>query len=218
MIEILSKYKEAFLQGLGVTLHLCLIIWIVGILIGTLIGVFSARFRFVSIPARLVSFLLSGIPVLVFLFWLHYPFQALFNIVVDPFYTAAITFTFINTFAVSDIVRTAINDLPSQYTTAARVLGVKESKIVLKVQLPLILRQILPSLLILEVNMLHLTLFASLISVEEIFRVSQRINSMAYKPVEIYTALGLFFLMISLPINGFAFYLRKKFILDFSEK
>jgi ABC-type amino acid transport system permease subunit len=66
--------------------------------------------------------------------------------------------------------------------------------------------------------MLQLTLFASLISVEEIFRVAQRINATIYQPVEIYTALAIFFLIICLPLNGLAIYLKKKYTLNLSEK
>jgi ABC-type amino acid transport system permease subunit len=87
----------------------------------------------------------------------------------------------------------------------------------MNIQLPLIFRQVLPGLLLLQVMMLHTTLFASLISVEEIFRVAQRINAQIYRPVEIYTALGVFFLMVSLPINGFALWFKAKFTRDISE-
>ena len=66
--------------------------------------------------------------------------------------------------------------------------------------------------------MLHTTLFASLISVEEIFRVAQRINAQIYKPVEIYTALGIFFLAISLPLNGLALWLPERFTRNTSEQ
>jgi len=66
--------------------------------------------------------------------------------------------------------------------------------------------------------MLQATLFASLISVEEIFRVSQRINSTIYRPVEIYTALALFFLAVCLPINLAAAYLKKRYTRDLSER
>jgi ABC-type amino acid transport system permease subunit len=62
--------------------------------------------------------------------------------------------------------------------------------------------------------MLHTTLFASLISVEEIFRVAQRINAQIYRPVEIYTALGVFFLLVCLPVTGFAFWLKRKYTRD----
>lgn len=66
--------------------------------------------------------------------------------------------------------------------------------------------------------MLHTTLFASLISVEEIFRVAQRINAKIYKPVEIYTALGVFFLLVCLPLNGFALGLKKRYGRNLSER
>jgi ABC-type amino acid transport system permease subunit len=219
VFEIISKYKEGFADGLFVTLQLCLIIWSSGILIGGTIGLLGARFKIAAgVPTRVISFLLSGIPVLVFLFWLHYPLQSLLNLVVKPFYTAALTISFINIFAVADIVRNAINDLTLQYKEAAIVCGISERRTLLKIQLPIVFRNILPSVLLTQVNMLHLTLFASLISVEEIFRVSQQVNAQIYQPVEIYTALGIFFLIVCLPLNGFAYWLKVKFARDFSEK
>ncbi len=69
-----------------------------------------------------------------------------------------------------------------------------------------------------QVGMLQATLFASLISVNEIFRVAQQINSVIYKPVEIYTALGILFLAICLPMNGLALWLRQQFTRDYSEQ
>ena len=66
--------------------------------------------------------------------------------------------------------------------------------------------------------MLQATLFASLISVDEIFRVAQRINAVEYKPVEVYTALALFFLLVCLPLNGVALLLRHRFGHDLSER
>lgn len=218
VLDILIKYMPAFLNGLSVTLQLSAIIWGVGLLVGAALGLAAEKYRLsIGIPARIMSFLLSGVPILVFLFWLHYPAQAMFDIVVDPFYTAALTLTIINIFGVADIVRAALSDFPQQYLTAAKVTGLTRRQTVLNIQLPLILRQIIPALLVLQVVMLHTTLFASLISVEEIFRVAQRINAQIYKPVEIYTALGVFFLAVSLPVNGFAMWLKHKFTRNISE-
>ena len=76
----------------------------------------------------------------------------------------------------------------------------------------------MPVLLMIQVNMLQSTLFSSLISVPEIFRVTQQINAQIYKPVEIYTALGVLFLLICLPMNGLALWLKTRFTRDFSEK
>jgi polar amino acid transport system permease protein len=219
VLDILVTYHSAFLKGLAVTLQLCAIIWSAGILIGAGLGWAGAHWkRAVGWPARGLSFVLSGIPILVFLFWLHYPAQAMFDVVIDPFYTAAFTLSIINVFGVADIVRGALLDFPQQYVIAAKVTGLSRKQTVFCIELPLILRQTLPSLLLLQVAMLHTTLFSSLISVEEIFRVAQRINAQIYRPVEIYTALGVFFLAVCLPINGFAFWLRKQFTRNTSEQ
>ena len=97
VLDILINYHIAFFKGLAVTLQLSAIIWSCGIIIGAALGWAGAHWqKSVGYPTRGVSFFLSGVPILVFLFWLHYPAQAMFNIVVDPFYTAAFTLSIID--------------------------------------------------------------------------------------------------------------------------
>ena len=219
VLTILLTYHTAFLQGLSVTLQLCAIIWSVGLVAGIGLGIVGANHpktwgRF----THGMSFGFSAIPTLVILFWLHYPAQAMFNVVIDPFYTASLTFTLVNIFGIGELVRQAVADFPKQYIIAGRVCGMKNRDIVRHIQLPILFRQLLPSLLVQQVAMLHASLFASLISVEEIFRVAQRINSTIYRPVEIYTALAFFFLLVCLPITLFAAWLKKRYTRDLSER
>ncbi len=218
VINIIITYREGLLAGLLVTLKLCLIIWSSGILLGTVLGYLGSKYRKdVGGLSSLASFLLSGVPVLIILFWLHYPLQAILNISIDPFYTAVIALSIINIFAVADLVRTALINFPKQYSLAATVCGLTQREIFIKIKFPIILRQIIPTILNLQVSMLQLTIFASFISVEEIFRVAQRINAIIYKPIEIYTALAIFFLIICLPLNGLAIWLKNKYTRDISE-
>lgn len=217
VFDILIEYHQGFLQGLRVTLELCLIIWGAGIIIGTALGVAAANDQGLGRFVQGGAFVLAAVPMLVFLFWLHYPAQAMFDVVIDPFYTAAFTLSIVNMFMIAEMVRQAVRDFPKQYITAGRVCGLSQQDLVLKIQLPLLFRQLLPGYLTAQVGMLHATLFASLISVEEIFRVAQRINASIYKPVEIYTALGVFFLLVCLPVNGFAAWLKYKYTRNMSE-
>lgn len=218
IFDIIVTYKEGLLAGLFVTLKLCLIIWSSGIVIGTMLGYLGSKYRKeVGGFSSSASFVLSGIPVLILLFWLHYPLQVILNISIDPFYTAALAISIINVFAVADLVRTALINFPIQYSLAAKVCGLNHKETFIKIEFPIILRQIIPTILSLQVNMLQLTLFASFISVEEIFRVSQRINAIIYKPIEIYTALAIFFLIICLPLNSLAIWLKRKYTRDISE-
>lgn len=218
-LEILWTYRREFLGGLFVTLQLCLLIWPIGILAGAVIGVAASHWkRVVGRVSRAMSFILAGVPILVFLFWLHYPLQAMLGVVIDPFYTAVVTLSVVNTIAVAEIVRRVLDDFPRQYMAAARVCGLGRAKTVLRIQLPIVFRQVLPPVLIGQVGILQATLFASLISVDEIFRVAQRINAQVYRPVQIYSALALLFIAVCLPLHGLASILREKYTRDLSER
>jgi ABC-type amino acid transport system permease subunit len=140
------------------------------------------------------------------------------GIVVIPFITAAFALSLINIVGVAQIVRDALDEFPTQYTIAGKVCGLTQKEIFKKIQLPIIFRQTIPQFLTLQVNMLQLTLFASLISVQELFRVAQQINSMIYKPIEIYTALAIFFIIICLPLNLLAYWFKNKYTRNLSEK
>lgn len=219
VFDILSQYGEAFAGGLLETLRLAAIVWFIGLTLGTLCGAAGARFpRLFGMPLAAFAFVLSGVPVIVFLFWLHYPLQSILNVVIDPFITAAVTLSIVNVFAVSEIVRRVLRDFPSQYVIAAQVCGLSKVQTFAQVQFPLIFRQILPGLLMSQVGMLQATLFASLISVDEVFRTAQRINATVYRPVEIYTSIGVLFLAVCLPLNGVALWLRNKYTRDLSER
>jgi ABC-type amino acid transport system permease subunit len=218
MFQVIINYHDAFLLGLAGTLKLASIAWGVGLFLGLPLGLFAARSRQVSFLVQLVSFLLSGIPVLVLLFWLHYPAQQLLGIVVDPFFTAALILAIINLVTVEETIRSASEAMPNEFRLAGIVCGMKERDIIWQIELPLLGRHVIGSLLVSQVAILHMTLFASLISVDELLRMSQRVNSLIYKPIEIYSALGLFFLAVSLPVNGVALLLRKRFGRDLSER
>lgn len=185
---------------------------------GLCIGVLAVKFKwFVAVPFRSLSFLLSGLPVLVLLFWAHYPLQSLLGVVIDPFITSASVLALVNTIAVADVVRAVAHDFPEQYISAAKVCGLNARDTFLRIQLPIIGRQLIPMLLPIQIGMMHNTILASLISVEELFRVAQRVNASVYRPVEIYSAVGLFFILISLPANAFAIWLRHRFTRNLSE-
>jgi His/Glu/Gln/Arg/opine family amino acid ABC transporter permease subunit len=219
IFEILTQYADAFRDGLIETIKLALIVWTTGLTLGFVLGALGARYpRALGWPSTSMAFVLSGIPIMVFLFWLHYPLQSLLNVVIDPFYTAALTLSIINIFAVSEIVRRALRDFPKQYLVAAQVCGISRLTSFQLIEMPLLLREILPPLLMAQVGMLQATLFASLISVNEVFRTAQQINATVYKPVEIYTALGVLFLAVCLPLNGVAIWLRNRYTRDLSER
>ena len=219
IFEIFFTYKEGFLQGLGVTLKLCLSIWFIGIIFGTMFGILSAKYnKTFGIMLKIVSTFISGVPILVLLYWLYYPVQQQLQIDIPAFNIAVFALSFVNVFMVADLVKNAIQELPNQYLMAAKVSGLSEKTVLVKIQIPLIFKQLLGPVLLVQISMLHNSIFASLINVDEIFRQIQRINAMVYKPIELYTALALFFIIITVPLTIAAHYLKKKYAKDYSER
>ncbi len=218
MLKILSEHAGEFAGGLRTTLVICAWIWGLGIALGTPLGVAAGRYRvLVGMPVRAIGLGLSGIPIIVWLFWLHYPAQYMLGIVVDPKLTAIVALSTLNIFWVADIWRRCYEDCPMQYQLVAKVSGLNPGTIAWRITLPLVARHALPGILIVQINMLHASLFASFISVDELFRAAQRINSQIYKPVEIYTALAIFFLAVTIPVYLVANQIQKRFGRDYSE-
>jgi len=218
-IEVLWQYREAFANGFLVTLQL--VVWTC--LVGTIIGLgLEWLCHWTSGTVRrlvdAVAFGISTVPALVILFWLYYPAQSLVGIILSPFTTALIALITMNSFWVYRIAADAMKEFPKQYVSTALVCGLSPGQIVRHIQVPLLLRAALPRWIDQQVVILQTSVFASLISVEEIFRVSQRINSVTYQPVIIYTSMALVFFMTAGSGMYAAKFLREKFHRDLSER
>jgi len=217
--EVLWQYREAFFDGFVVTLELLALTAMGGTVIG--VGLEWACGHFEASLRRLadaIAFCVSAIPALVILFWFHYPAQALIGVVISPFWTALVTLLIINIFAVYRIVADAVKEFPKQYIATGLVCGLTRQHILRYIQFPLLLRAALPRWIDQQVVILQTSVFASLIGVEETFRVAQRINSIVYHPVVIYTSMALIFLATAGSAMYYAQILRSKFYRDFSER
>ncbi|MBI2105379.1 ABC transporter permease subunit [Candidatus Woesearchaeota archaeon] len=216
MFEVLIQYKHLFLAGFLTTIKLWALIIIIGIPLGILLGVIGGKYS--KTINRLVSslkFLTKVIPVLVLLFWLHYPFQALLGVVINPFWTTIIALGFVNLIAVAFIIQSELKLLPVAYSEAGMTLGMSKKQIVRYIELPILMKRVIPSVSLNQATMLEYTLFASLISVPELFRVAQSINAMVYDPVSVYSLLVLFFVVILAPLHLFITWYKKRSVIEY---
>lgn len=217
MFQILITYHELFLQGFITTLKLLGLIILIGVPLGTLLGIVGGRYsEEIGSAIKGARFITKVIPVLVLLFWLHYPLQGLLGVVVNPFWTSVLALGMVNLIAVAYLISSELKQLPMSYREAGITLGMSSNQIVRHVELPLLIRRTLPQILLIQAAMLEYTLFTSLISVPEIFRVSQTINSMTYQPVAIYSLLVLFFFIILAPLHVLISWIQKRYVPKYS--
>lgn len=218
-LQIVIDNRVQLLRGLGVTIALCAIIWTAGCALGIAAGVLSARHpKVVGRSIAALSLVVSATPAIVLMLWLHYPAQSALGVVVSPFATAAFALTLINALLVGEVVRDHVAEFPQQFIWAAKVAGVPRNALLFRIVLPMLTRMLLPKLLSIQIAMLQATIFASLISVDELFRACLRINSVIHKPVEVFAALAIFFVSVCLPLHLLTVWLRSKFVSVSSER
>lgn len=217
MFQVLIQYHNLFLQGFLTTLKLLACIVIIGIPVGTLVGVLGGRYNLgIGKLVKVARFITKVIPVLVLLFWLHYPLQGLLGIVIDPFWTTIVALGAINIIATASVIASELELMPKSYSEAGVTLGMSKNQVIRYIEFPLLLRRTLPQLLLNQASMLEYTLFASLISVQELFRTAQTINAMLYKPTEVYSLLVLFFFIILAPLHLLISWLQKKYVTEYA--
>ncbi|MAM30283.1 MAG: hypothetical protein CMC13_14795 [Flavobacteriaceae bacterium] len=239
MIEVLSKYYEGLFRGALVTFEISFLVWIIGLSGAIIIITFDTyakldsdnnktnnRFYSKKIKINLIGFLFSiigkflipGIPVLVLLYWFYYPVQESINSSLSPFTISVVVLSIVNIVATSYIMKGIIEELPKKYITSAKLCGLSKKEIFFKISLPLIFRSTIGPVLLIQLAMLHNSIFASLINVKDILWQAKLINSQIHKPIEIFTILALFFLIISVPVIILSSYLKNKYTKNYTAK
>lgn len=211
----LAPYYPVLWRGLLTTCKLCGIAYLIGIPLGAVVGYLRHRFeRSVGTMLQVLSFGMTAVPFIVLLFWLHYPLQRMLGVVIPPEVTGTFALTLLCMAFVSDALAAELKRFPSELVEMGRTLGLKDSEVFWKLQIPLLVRLTMPQVLFVMMAVLHASLFCSMISVEELFRAAQAINADLYRPVEIYTGMALFLFLISAAFQGGAYWMRQRWKLN----
>lgn len=189
-----------FLYGAYKTLSLAGTAWIFGLPMGIQFSFASLRFGKYSFYLSSLSVFLTVVPFLAILFWFHYPLQNILNVVWTPYSTSVFLLSLFVAVISGEIIAEEMRKIKVELMNSADVLGIRSSLFIRRVIFPTAIQNALPRLLNLAVVSIHMTMFASLIGVEELFRVTLRINSEYLQPVKIFTVMAGVYASICLPL------------------
>lgn len=199
-MNTILHYLPQLFQGALITLEMAILGWTLGTTLGLALGLSARHSNTARLLIQNVGHLLSATPFLVALVWLHYPLQEMLQINLPPFWTATSAIILYNTIAVAQVVDAALTRVPKDLSATAISCGLSASVMRRHILIPLITRAVLPGLLAQQVQVLHLTMFTSLISVDELFREVQRAITREFEPVLFYSILAAFYALLSLPL------------------
>lgn len=188
------------LIGLRNTMALFAIGWCFGGLAGAALGVAAFSNQSVRPVVVLSQIILGAVPMLAVLFWVHYPLQTMLGVVWPPFSTASVVLSLFIMGGVAAAVMESLRQVDVRFAEVRLVLGISTREYLARVLIPNATVLMSPRLLILIVNSIHVTMFASLIGVEELFRVIQRLNAEYLRPVELFTLMAVLYAVLCVPL------------------
>jgi len=198
-----------FIYGAFKTLSLAFTAWAFGLPMGIIFSFCSLRFPKYKFYLSSLSVALTVLPFLALLFWIHYPLQSLLDVVWSPYFTSAFLLVTFVAIISGEIVAEEMRKTKKDFIDSVDVLGIRRDIFLKRIVFPTALVNALPRLLNLSVISIHMTMFASLIGVEELFRITLRLNSEFLQPVKIFSIMALVYACICLPLYFLSYRLSK---------
>ena len=201
---MLSNYFSLLLKGTGVTIGAWSLTSIISLLVGTTLGILSARqlqLTKTSWLIRVYTFITKGVPAYVQILIAYFVIPTLLGINLSGFMAASLALAFCSSGYVTEIIRSGINSIPKGQWEACRVLGYP-TKITLRyIILPQACRNILPALLGELEQLLKSTALLATIGVTELTRTGMNIISRELNPIPVYLTIAAIYLILSAVLN-----------------
>lgn len=199
------------LQGALVTVEITAMSVGCGFLIGLLVALAGlSRFTIVRLLAKCYVDIIRGTPLLVQIFLIYFALPMLTGQRVDPF-IAAVTACSINSGAyVSEIFRAGIQSIDKGQMEAGRSLGLSWVQTMRYIIMPQAFRAIIPPLGNEFIAMLKDSSLVSVIGFEELTRRGQLIIAKTYASFEIWGAVAIIYLVMTVSISQLVGYLERK--------
>ncbi|CAJ1776629.1 L-cystine transport system permease protein TcyB [Aeromonas jandaei] len=194
---MIDSFWPLLSAGLIFTVPLTLITFVLGILLGLLVAL--ARLYGPTPLVALVRFyvwLIRGTPLLVQLFLIFYGLPSA-GIVLDAFTAAVIGFTLNIGAYSSEIIRATLAAIPKGQWEAAYSIGINWPQVMWRVILPQAARIAVPPLSNTFISLVKDTSLAAAVTVPELFQAAQRLASVTYEPLILYSETALIYLMFS---------------------
>lgn len=203
-IETILNALPILLQGAVVTLLLAAIATVLGMILGTLIGIARlSSSKFISLAARCYIDFVRGTPLLVQMFIVYFGLPGLASSLGFKFtmsqLTAAIVALSLNSAAyLAEIIRGGIQSIDVGQREAAESLGLGPMETMAYVIFPQAFRRMIPPLGNEFITLLKDTSLVTVIGYEELLRRGQLIVAQTFQPFEIFTAVALIYLALTI--------------------
>ena len=195
----LSRFRAPFTWGLATTLWLACAACAVAIPAGLLLALGRLGGRWwLSLPIMAFVDVMRFTPLLVQAVWIHVALPAVTGLGTSATQSGLLALSLHVTAYVCEIMRSGIATIPPGQWEAARALGLGRATRFRLVILPQVWPLVLPPLANVAVSTFKLTAILGILAIDDLMKVTNRINNMVFRPLELYTSAALIYLAVGL--------------------
>ncbi|WP_430461172.1 ABC transporter permease [Thalassolituus sp. LLYu03] len=209
--SVIWQYYPRLLEGAWLTLELVFLSGVVGLLLAVPLALMRAS----SQPALKglaygYIFFFRGTPLLVQIFLIYYGASQfdwvkeslLWPVLKEPYWCAIIAFTMNTAAYTAELIRGAIQAIPTGEIEVARALGMSRTTLTRRIVLPRAFGIVLPAYSNEVLLMLKSSALASTITLLDITGMARTVIARTYTPLEIFFAAGMIYLVMAAVLLG----------------
>lgn len=200
--SVILKNWPLFWSGLLVTLLYSVISIVAGLIIGLIIGLIQlAGSRLLTAIGRIYVETFRNIPLLVILLWIYYAFPIFAGLSVTKFWAGFAGLSLYAGSFYAEILRAGVQSIDKGQTDASTALGMTYGERMRRVILPQAFRRMIPPLAGQSIIQIKNTTLMSMITVPDLLYQASYVSSFTYRPMEVYTMVGVMFLVLLVPLT-----------------
>jgi polar amino acid transport system permease protein len=208
--ELVIDWLPEFLNGAWATIWISFFSLIVALIVGLLIGLIRiSRSKIAKFVTQSYVDIFRGTPVLIQIFFIYngLPF---FGIDLPDVFLGILAVGLNSSAYVAEILRGALEAIERGQMEAARSLGMSYGQAMRRIIIPQAVRIVIPPLTGEYNTLVKKTALLSVISIDELTRVGQRVLGVTFRPVEAWVPVFVIYFIINYVINRLSNLLEAK--------
>lgn len=197
IVALIANNWKSLASGLWATLVLTLVSFGIALVLGTILGLFSAGSnKVLNAISGFYLTIMRGVPLIVLAFFVYFSVPQLLNIQMSAFLAGVITLTLNSSAYISEQVRGGIQAVSVGQLEAGRSLGLSYNKTMTKIILPQAIKIMVPSLINQFVITLKDTSILSVIGIVELTQTGRIIIARTYSSGSMWFVIGAMYIIV----------------------
>jgi polar amino acid transport system permease protein len=190
-------HLDLLLVGLLGTVKIALISIVLGVVVGALLAAMRlSPNRWLRAPATAFVEFYRNTPPIVHFFWFFYALPILIGLSLDPYAAAVLALSTQSGAFYAEVFRGGVLSIERGQWEGARSLGMTNAQALRRVVVPQALRRMIAPFIERSFELTKTTALASTLAYAELLYQAQQVNSITFRPMEVYTTIAVMYFLL----------------------